>query len=99
MSLVQISRTLTLALSTLGGATLLAGCVSTTPALDATFGDAVRQARAAQTLNPNASANRDPVMGVDGKAGSAAQDRYHESFRTPPKTFEVINIGGALSGN
>jgi hypothetical protein len=80
-------------------AALLTACASTTPVVDANFGNAVRQARAAQTLNPNASANRDPVLGIDGQAGAAAQDRYHDSFKTPPKTFEVINIGGALTGN
>lgn len=80
-------------------AALLAACASSTPLLDANFGNAVRQARAAQTLNPNASANRDPVLGIDGKAGAAAQDRYQESFKSPPKTFEVINIGGGLTGN
>lgn len=76
-------------------AALLSACVSTTPVVDANFGKAVRQARAAQTLNPNASANRDSVLGIDGKAGAAAQERYQESFKTPPVTFEVINIGGS----
>lgn len=79
-------------------AALLTACASSTPVLDANFGNAVRQARAAQTLNPNASANQDPVLGIDGKAGAAAQDRYQESFKSPPKTFEVINIGGDLTG-
>lgn len=78
---------------------LLTACAATTPALDANFGDAVRQARAAQTLNPTASANRDPVLGIDGRAGAAAQDRYQESFRSPPKTFEITNIGGGLTGD
>jgi hypothetical protein len=87
------------AMSALACAALLSACTSTTPVLDASFGDAVRQARAAQTLNPNASANRDPVLGIDGQAAAAAQDRYHESFKTPPKTFEIINIGGELTGN
>lgn len=72
-------------------AALLTACASTTPVLDANFGNAVRQARSAQTLNPNASANRDPVLGIDGQAGAAAQERYQESFKAPPKTFEVIN--------
>lgn len=80
-------------------AALLSACAATTPALDANFGNAVRQARSAQTLNPNASSNRDPVLGIDGKAAASAQDRYQESFRSPPKTFEIINIGGALTGN
>jgi hypothetical protein len=86
-------------LTTATCAILLAGCASTTPVLDANFGDAVRQARVVQTLNPNASANRDPVLGIDGQAGAAAQDRYQESFKSPPKTFEIINIGGALTGD
>lgn len=79
-------------------AALLAGCASNTPLMDAKFGDAVRQARTSQTLNPNASANPDPVLGIDGRAGAAAQERYQESFRTPPRTFEILNIGGSLSG-
>ncbi len=98
MSNAHFSPRLALTLAALGFAALLAGCASTTPVMDSKFGDAVRQARTAQTLNPNASANRDPVLGIDGKAGAAAQERYQESFRTPPKTFEVINIGGSLSG-
>ena len=72
-------------------AALLTACASTTPVLDANFGNAVRQARSAQTLNPDASANRDPVLGIDGQAAAAAQDRYQESFKAPPKTFEIIN--------
>ena len=72
-------------------AALLTACASTTPVLDANFGNAVRQARSAQTLNPDASANRDPVLGIDGQAAAAAQERYQESFKAPPKTFEIIN--------
>lgn len=73
----------------LGAASQLAGCASTTPELDAKFGDAVRAAREAQTLNPTASANKDPVLGVDGKAAAHAQDRYRDSFKAPPSTFDV----------
>ncbi len=91
------------ALTAAACAALLTACVSTTPVLDASFGKAVRQARADQTLYPNASANRKEVdnlvLGIDGKAGAAAQERYQESFKTPPKTFEVINIGGSSTGN
>ena len=77
---------------------LLAGCASITPSYDAKFGDAVRAARQAQTLNPGMKADTDPVMGLDAQAAVKSQDRYQESFKTPPKTFEVINIGGAMSG-
>ena len=79
-------------------AAMLTACASTTPVLDANFGNAVRQARAAQTLNPNASANLDPVLGIDGQAGAAAQQRYQESFKHPTR-IETMNIGGDLSGN
>lgn len=79
-------------------AVLVSGCASVTPVLDARFGDAVRQARVSQTLNPAASANRDPVLGLDGASGAAAQERYRESFRTPPRAFEILNIGGTISG-
>lgn len=85
MSLTSFPLTLALAASL-----TLAGCASTTPNLDARFGDAVRQARVAQTLHPEASNNPDPVSGLDGRAARSAMERYHESFKTPPSTFDVI---------
>lgn len=85
MSLTSFPLTLALAASL-----TLAGCASTTPHLDARFGDAVRQARVAQTLHPEASNNPDPVSGLDGRAARSAMERYHESFKTPPSTFDVI---------
>lgn len=78
----------------------LTGCASSSPVLDASFGNAVREARAAQTLNPKASAqNTQPALGIDGKAASEAQKRYVDSFKAPPKTFEIINIGGSITGD
>lgn len=78
---------------------LLGGCaIPATPSYDAKFGEAVRQAQALQTLNPDAGKNTDPVTGIDGESGKAAIDRYQESFRAPPQSFDVFNIGGALSG-
>jgi hypothetical protein len=73
---------------------LMSGCTSVTPNYDAKFGDAVREAKLAQTLNPGASTNTDPVLGLDGKAAVNALNSYQESFKAPPKTFEVISIGG-----
>jgi hypothetical protein len=67
---------------------------SATPRYDATFGDAVRQARAMQTLNPEAGRDGRVVVGIDGRAGAFAIDSYKESFRAPPRTFDVLNIGG-----
>lgn len=80
-----------------------AGCANnpetTTPHLDQYFGQAVNQAKALQTLNPNASLNADPVAGLDGVAANAAIDNYSTSMKTPPPPATIINIGGGLSGN
>ena len=51
-----------------------------------------------QTINPDASRNPDPVFGLDGKAANEAIGRYQDSFKTPPPTFNVINIGGGITG-
>ncbi|HEX9174084.1 MAG TPA: hypothetical protein VF861_15650 [Telluria sp.] len=72
---------------------LLAGC-ATTPDYDARFGDAVRQARLAMTIDPAASANPDPAAGLDGQAAREAIGRYQDSLKAPPPVVNVINIGG-----
>ena len=77
----------------------LTGCGSTTPNLDAKFGDAVRASQQQQTLDPNAPEGNNPVMGIDGQAAAGAQERYQESFKTPPKSFEVFGIGGTSGSN
>lgn len=72
----------------------LAGCASTsTPRLDASFGDAVNAAKAQQTANPEASLNSVPPNGIDGEAANALMDRYHKSFEKPPATGNIFNIG------
>lgn len=87
----------TLALMLLGLA--LAGCVGQTPQLDSHFGEAVRMARAQQTINPDASLNTEPVVGLDGQAVKESIGRYHNSFKTPPPSMNVINIGGSMTSN
>jgi uncharacterized lipoprotein len=72
---------------------ILAGC-STTPRYDKHFGDAVRQAKLAMTINPNASANNAPATGIDGPAAAEAIAQYQGSFKAPPPVVNVINIGG-----
>ena len=80
-------------------ATTLLGCaVSTTPNYDLKFGDAVRQARAQMILNPNAGANADTAVGMDGIAAREATVHYQGTFKTPPPVVNVINIGGTVSG-
>ncbi len=77
----------------------LAGCQSTpTPHLDDHFGEAVNQAKALQTINPDASRNTDPVAGIDGNAAKAIVDRYHEGMKKEPAPATIINIGGSLTG-
>jgi len=78
---------------------LLAGCASVTPNYDVKFGDAVRAARQAQTLNPAIAVSEDPVLGLDARAAVNAQQRYQDSFRSPPQTFEVISSGGSRFGD
>ena len=90
---IKICPRLLLTTVVLGLGTQFTGCASTTPELDAKFGDAVRAAREAQTLNPGASANKDPVLGLDGKAAVHAQERYEDSFKSPPKTFDITTGG------
>lgn len=86
----------------LGGAAIssLGGCMSSTPVYDQQFGDAVRTVRAMQILNPDASANMNPVNGIDARAASSAMDRYNSSYRTPQSDANAftVGVGTATSG-
>jgi starvation-inducible outer membrane lipoprotein len=77
-------------------ATLLTGCATDpTPVVEARMSDAVRTARVQQTIDPAASQNADPVVGIDAQSAKTSMDRYHKSFDAPPPTFTIINVGGA----
>lgn len=80
------------------GTTLLNGCITSTPVWDRTFGDAVKTVTAMQVLNPTASANTDPVAGIDGTAATASQQNYGKSFMAPPPPTSVFTIGVSGSG-
>jgi hypothetical protein len=78
---------------------LLAGCAtSATPNYDTKFGDAVRQARQAMTLNPTAPSTAS-IAGMDGKAAAEAVGRYQDAFKAPPPVVNVINIGGSAGSS
>lgn len=79
---------------------LLAGCSSPTASLDAHFGQAVLRDKQAQYLHPDAgmTAGAAPA-GLDGSAAQAVIARYHQSYKSPPPTVNVINIGGSLSNS
>jgi hypothetical protein len=67
------------------------GCVSTggrsvgdpeTPVIDAKFGDAVRSARLAQTIDPQAASKTSTTHALDARSGKAAHEAYVESNKT-----------------
>ncbi|MEN9760186.1 MAG: hypothetical protein RI906_12 [Pseudomonadota bacterium] len=78
--------------------TLLALTACATPEPDSSgvqIGQAVRQARALQTIDLSA-AERAPVEGgADAGIAVSAWQRYQESFRAPAQSFEIFGIGGA----
>lgn len=79
---------------------VLAGCVSTTPNLDAKFGNAVNMAKAQQIVNKDGPKNTDPVAGLDGQAANAVIDRYHKSYETPtpaPAGAIGVVVGGGTT--
>lgn len=76
-----------------GLACALAGCMATTPVYDAHFGEAVRTVRAMQILDPTASMHTEPVKGVDGRAATAAMDRYNAQFSKPTADVSAFKVG------
>jgi hypothetical protein len=78
---------------------LAAGCAQTvTPHYDMRFGDAVREANLAMTIDPDAGSRGDGVVGIDGRAAQEGIKRYQNSFKEPPPVTNVINIGGGFAG-
>lgn len=73
--------------------TLVSGA---TPEVDTHFGNAVREARARQTVDLEAGKNTDPVAGIDGEAGRAVMTEYYKGFSEPPPTFNILGIGGGV---
>jgi hypothetical protein len=81
------------------GAVVLAGCAAQSPVLDRKFGAAVQAARAMQAIDPEAGRTSGAVDGIDGPAAAAAMERYRASFKTPPASVNVFNIGvGSSAG-
>lgn len=75
---------------------LVQACANVTPNYDAKFGDAVREARSRQVLNPQAGSAADDASGIDGKAARETILLYQGTFKEPPAVVNVINIGGGL---
>jgi hypothetical protein len=86
---MKLTRLLTCALTLC----LTAACTSLSPHFDQQVGIAVNTAKAQQTVNPDASRNADPVAGIEGTPAGFAIGEYHNSFKAPPPTFQVIRGG------
>lgn len=71
----------------------LAGCMATTPYVDAHLGEATTDMRNAQIMNPSASRNMAAPNGMDGPAAKAAYDRYQKSFKAPEPNSNTFTIG------
>lgn len=96
-NLAHARRLVTVA-AVLAAAIGLAGCGTTTPVYDQHFGLAVRTVRAMQTLNPDAASTENPGINVNGRAATAAMDRYNDSYRTPQSDSNAYTVGlGAAS--
>lgn len=85
---------LTVPLATLA----VTGCVATSPNWESRFGEAARLAAAQQIISPEASRNRDPVAGIDGKAAQGAMGEYAKSFTNPEPQPSIMTIGIGASG-
>jgi hypothetical protein len=73
--------------------TLLAsGCVATTPRMDSKFGDSVNIAKAQQTINTDASANKANTQ-IDGNAAKGVYDNFQKGIKTPEKQPSAFTIG------
>lgn len=77
----------------LGSVTALSACASSIWTTDAQFGQSVRQAQQAQTIDPDAALSKPAETGTDGAIAKAAIDRYQKSFETLPPPVNVLNIG------
>lgn len=76
----------------LTSALLVSGCVATTPRLDSKFGDTVNIAKAQQTINPDASANKANPQ-IDGNAAKSVYDNFEKGIKTPEKQPSAFTIG------
>ncbi len=79
----------------LAACALLSACVTTTPNMDARFGDSVQIAQARSTIDAGATVRNasNPVAGLEGPAARAAYDRYLFSFVRPQPQSNAFVLG------
>ena len=59
--------------------------------LDQNWGKSYETAKYNQILNPEASKNLDPVLGLDGQAAESNVEKYRDSFKETSR-HETVNI-------
>jgi len=66
--------------------------------LEAAFGKAYQAAIANQTLNPDASKNLSPVIGMDGESAEKIMDTFKQSFqKEQPVQNYIFNVGQGVT--
>ena len=60
---------------------------------DQDFGHSVREARARQTIDVDACSKHAGHAGTDAQSAVLSMERYRETQKTPPPTFNVLEIG------
>jgi len=70
-------------------------CAPLTPALDADFGESLRDSIDRQQINRFARYDTDPVSGLDGVAAVSATLRYERSFAAPSSPPNVFSTSGS----
>jgi len=66
--------------------------------LEAAFGKAYQAAIANQTLNPDASTNLSPVIGMDGKSAEKELEMYRKSFqKEQANPTYILNVGQGVT--
>lgn len=74
----------------------LTGCATPeTDSVGVQMGQAVRQTRLLQTIDVSAAERAPAERGTDAGIAVSAWQRYQDSFRAPPQSFEIFGIGGA----
>jgi len=70
------------------------GLAAELTALEKDYGRAFHTLKAAQTLNPDASKNQAPPLGLEGKVGEKVMQEYYKMFeKKEPTITNIINIG------
>ena len=60
---------------------------------DKHFGDSVRAARLAQTIDVDAASKQEDATGTDGRSAALALENYEKSYSQPRQSIKVLGIG------